>query len=69
MTNDRAEGVRRTIDLLGINPVEEKNLSFKPNFNSGDPAPGSTHPDILQTEVMDRKLGQHNVDQGKEIGK
>jgi uncharacterized protein (DUF362 family) len=51
-TNDRAEGVRRAIDLLGINPVEGKHVFLKPNFNSADPAPGSTHPDILRAVVM-----------------
>ena len=31
-TTDRAEGVRRAIDLLGINPVEGKTLLVKPNL-------------------------------------
>jgi len=50
-TSDRAEGVRRALDLLGINPVEGKSVFLKPNFNSADPAPGSTHPDTLQALV------------------
>jgi len=50
-TADRAEGVRRALALLGINPVEGKAVLLKPNFNSADPAPGSTHNDVLRTLV------------------
>ena len=48
-TTDRSEGVRRALDLLGIKPAGGKTVLFKPNFNSADPAPGSTHNDILRT--------------------
>jgi len=51
-TRDRAEGVRRAIDLLGDNPVGGKRVFLKPNFNSADPAPGSTHPDVLRALVL-----------------
>ena len=47
-TEDRAAGVRRALDLLGVNPVQGRRVFIKPNFNSADPAPGSTHPDILR---------------------
>lgn len=50
-TTDRAEGVRRSLALLGINPVEHKTVFLKPNFNSADPTPGSTHPDVLRALV------------------
>jgi uncharacterized protein (DUF362 family) len=50
-TRDRAEGVRRALDLLGINPIQGKQVLLKPNFNSPDPAPGSTHEDVLHTLV------------------
>ena len=36
-TSDRSGGVRKAIDLLGINPVAGKRLFLKPNFNSADP--------------------------------
>jgi uncharacterized protein (DUF362 family) len=51
-TNDRAEGVRRAIELLGINPVAGKKVLVKPNFNSGDPAPASTHPVVLRSTIV-----------------
>jgi uncharacterized protein (DUF362 family) len=50
-TTDRAEGVRRAMALLGTNPVQGKSVFLKPNFNSADPAPGSTHPDVLRALV------------------
>jgi uncharacterized protein (DUF362 family) len=50
-TSDRAEGVKRALDLLGINPVQGKAVFLKPNFNSADPAPGSTHNDTLHSLI------------------
>ncbi|MEA3334332.1 MAG: DUF362 domain-containing protein [Chloroflexota bacterium] len=47
-TTDRAAGVRQALELLGINPVRGRHVLFKPNFNSADPAPGSTHDDVLR---------------------
>ena len=47
-TEDRAAGVRRALDLLGVNPVQSRRVFLKPNYNSADPAPGSTHPDVLR---------------------
>lgn len=47
-TRDRLEGVRRALTLLGENPFSGKTVLLKPNLNSADPAPASTHPDILR---------------------
>jgi uncharacterized protein (DUF362 family) len=46
-TRDRAAGVARAIDLLAIGRFDGRDLFVKPNLNSADPAPGSTHPDTL----------------------
>lgn len=46
-TADRSSGVRRALELLGINPISGRNVLVKPNFNSADAAPGSTHADTL----------------------
>ncbi len=54
-TTDRNEGVRRTVELLGINPVKGKAVVLKPNFNTADPAPGSTHNDTLRALVLTLK--------------
>jgi len=49
---ERADGVRQALALLDIQPVKGKELFVKPNFNSADPAPGSTHLDVLGTVVQ-----------------
>lgn len=48
-TTDRAAGVARAIDLLGLGKQQfrGKDLFIKPNFNSADATPGSTHIDTL----------------------
>jgi len=51
-TRDRVSGIRQALDLLGINPVQGKGVLLKPNFNSADPAPASTHPDTLRTLLI-----------------
>ena len=48
-TDDRADGVRRAVELFGLPALTGKRLLLKPNFNSADPAPGSTHPAVLRT--------------------
>jgi uncharacterized protein (DUF362 family) len=52
-TQDRREGVRAAVGLLDL-PEEQfsgKEVVLKPNFNSADPFPGSTHNDTLATLV------------------
>jgi len=51
-TADRAEGVRRALELLDINPARGNRVLLKPNFNSADAAPGSTHADVLRALVV-----------------
>ena len=46
-TTDRATGVKRAIDLLGLEKFRGKDLFIKPNFNSSDPTPGSTSEETL----------------------
>jgi uncharacterized protein (DUF362 family) len=51
-TGDRVEGVRKAVTLLKSNPVQGKAVVLKPNFNSADPTPGSTHNDTLRSLVL-----------------
>lgn len=44
---NREDGVKRALKALSINPVKGKKVVLKPNFNSSDPFPGSTHNDTL----------------------
>jgi len=50
-TDNRSEGVKRAIELLGLNPIRGNRILLKPNFNSADEAPGSTHSDVLRSMV------------------
>ncbi len=51
-TRDRTAGIKRAVDLLKINPVKGKDVLLKPNFNSADPFPGSTHNDTLSSLIL-----------------
>lgn len=51
-TRNRDEGVRRAVRLLESQSVRGKGVVLKPNFNSADPAPGSTHNDTLRSLVL-----------------
>ncbi len=51
-TKDRGGGVRLAIGLLGLKSFRGKNVVLKPNFNTADPAPGSTHNHTLESLVL-----------------
>ena len=51
-TKDRGEGVRQALSLLALRTVRGRDVVLKPNFNSADPAPGSTHNDTLRSLVL-----------------
>lgn len=68
-TNDRQDGVRKAIEILDINPVSGKSVFLKPNFNSSDPTPGSTHPDVLSALVLELKnMGANGIIIGDRSG-
>ena len=50
-TEDREKGVKTSLKALRINPFRGKDVLVKPNFNTADPAPGSTHNDTLMALV------------------
>lgn len=54
-TRNRKEGVLKALSLLGINPVRGKAVMLKPNFNTADPFPASTHNDTLSTLITSLK--------------
>jgi uncharacterized protein (DUF362 family) len=51
-TESRGEGVRKGIDLLGLKSFHGKRVVLKPNFNTADPTPGSTHNETLRSLVL-----------------
>jgi uncharacterized protein (DUF362 family) len=46
-TDNRKLGVEASLRALNINPVKGKDVLIKPNFNTADIPPGSTHNDTL----------------------
>ena len=68
-TNDRALGVRQAIELFGLNPVRGNRVLLKPNYNSAEAAPASTHPDILRSLVMEmNEMGARSITVGERAG-
>jgi uncharacterized protein (DUF362 family) len=65
-TENRKSGVSSAIETLGINPVNNKDVLIKPNFNTADRAPGSTHNDTLVALVEEVwKMGAKSVSLGE----
>lgn len=54
-TSERAEGVKRSLNLIPLTDVKGDSVLIKPNFNTADPAPGSTHNDTLITIIEELK--------------
>jgi len=68
-TTDRKAGIKTAIELLGINPVKDKNVLIKPNFNTSDPCPGSTHNDTLEGLILISKdYGAKKISIGERCG-
>jgi len=68
-TSDRETGIRRAIELLGINPVKGQDVLLKPNFNTGDPYPGSTHNDTLIHLILHlQRMGAKSITIGERSG-
>lgn len=65
-TEDRKSGVISSIKALNINPVKNKDVLIKPNFNTADPVPGSTHNDTLVALVEEVwRMGAKSVSLGE----
>ena len=50
--SDRASGTKKVVATLGMPNLASKSVFVKPNFNTADPAPGSTHTDTLRTMIQ-----------------
>ena len=65
-TQDRKTGVASSIKALNINPVKNKDVLIKPNFNTSDATPGSTHNDTLVALVEEVwKMGAKSISLGE----
>ena len=56
-TTDRADGIRRGLAALGFPATRGKRVVIKPNFNSADAFPASTHPETLGAIVRQVQAG------------
>jgi uncharacterized protein (DUF362 family) len=56
-TTNREEGIRRGLAALGAPSVRGKRVAIKPNLNSADPFPASTHMDTLGALVRHLRTG------------
>lgn len=65
-TNVRKEGASRSLKALAINPVKGKDVLIKPNFNTADITPGSTHNDTLEALVGELwSMGARSISLGE----
>jgi uncharacterized protein (DUF362 family) len=68
-TMDRAKGVPAVMELLAVPSPKGKKVLLKPNFNTADPAPGSTDNATLLALVLEMKArGAAKVTVGERSG-
>lgn len=68
-TQDRIHGIQAALKLLEVPSPRGKKVLIKPNFNTADPTPGSTHNDTLRQLVLEMKArGAAHVAVGERSG-
>lgn len=68
-TSDRRRGVTEALRLLAPQGIDGRRIVLKPNFNSADEAPGSTHNDTLSQLVVElRERGARSITLGESSG-
>ncbi|MHA2179888.1 MAG: DUF362 domain-containing protein [Promethearchaeota archaeon] len=61
-TKDRIYGVNKVLELLDINPVKDKNVILKPNFNTADPPPASSSMEtVKQILIKIKEMGAKSI--------
>lgn len=67
--SSRREGIRASIAALEFNPVQDRAVMLKPNFNTADDYPGSTHIDTLKELIIHlREMGAREITIGERSG-
>lgn len=68
-TEDRKKGVAEVMRLLEAPSPKGRKVLVKPNFNTADPAPGSTHNDTLRQFIAElQKRGASGITVGERSG-
>ncbi len=61
-TKDRIYGVNKSFELLGINPVKDKDVIFKPNFNTADAPPASSSMETIKQMIIKiKEMGAKSI--------
>jgi uncharacterized protein (DUF362 family) len=61
-TDNRVYGVDKVLELLNINPVKDKNVIFKPNFNTADPPPASSSMETIKQFIIKiKEMGAKSI--------
>ncbi|MCU0285896.1 MAG: DUF362 domain-containing protein [Acidobacteria bacterium] len=68
-TSDRAGGIQEALRIFEFPSVRNKKVFIKPNFNTSDPPPGSTHNDTLTKLILElRNRGAGEITVGDRSG-
>lgn len=68
-TTDRTAGIQEALRIFDFPTVRNKNIFIKPNFNTSDPPPGSTHNDTLTKIILElRNRGAGEITVGDRSG-
>ncbi|MFX0028823.1 MAG: DUF362 domain-containing protein [Candidatus Hermodarchaeota archaeon] len=68
-TDDPVYGVNHSLELLGINPIKDKDVIFKPNFNTADPPPASSSmKTIKQLIIKLKEMGAKSITTAERSG-
>jgi uncharacterized protein (DUF362 family) len=54
-SDDRAKGIAAGLKMISFPSPKGKKVLIKPNFNTADPTPGSTHNDTLRQLIQEMK--------------
>ena len=65
----RSEAIPEALEMLGANPVAGRDVLIKPNFNTADPFPASTHNETLTQLIRKlRDMGAKSLTIGERSG-
>lgn len=68
-TSDRKRGIAAALKLLDLRAVDGRRVVLKPNFNSADESPASTHTDTLVQLIAElRARGARSITLGESSG-
>jgi uncharacterized protein (DUF362 family) len=68
-TQDRARGIAAAMKMISFPSPRGKSVLIKPNFNTADPTPGSTHNDTLRQLTLEMKsMGAAKLSVGDSCG-